>query len=597
MDHSLSPLSTLKLCITPAFAPTRSAVQSLTANRFFRPLTVVAGAGASHCEFSSLNSPLDPRTRPGKDLCTVLQNHPRLFHLSVAQELKKLADDRELALSRASLSAASHEACLHRRIAQLKEQECETVVEDFMYLLVFYKFSEIKVHLVPKLSRCIYNGRLEIWPSKDWELESLYSMDVLEMIREHVSTVIGLRAKSSVTDNWAMTKITRQTLGQAYVASILYGYFLKSASLRHSLDCILTLESQDLPLNHRTSLQFLEMCPNGNKNLLFGRIGNIQAKFQRSSRQEKTHGKLRCYVMGFEPDTLQRCAKLRSEVAVNLIKNHCCALFGDDESMGSPETDEVILTSYSSLKRLVLEAVAFGSFLWDTEECIGTQGFRTPLFGSAMEAPGFSTAARPQEVSAAEGAGLPSSGPSAHQALTQAAGIKLDGTGQLKNILITGASGGVGHYVVQLAKLGNTHVTATCGACNIDIVRSLGADEVLDYKTPDGTALKSSSDWKYDFVIHCASAGIPWSTFEQNLSANGKVIDLTCALQRPTFSKKQLVPMIINLKRENLEYLVELMKEGKLKTVIDSKHHLSKAEYAWARRTDGYANGKIIVEI
>ncbi|KAB2634348.1 quinone-oxidoreductase-like protein [Pyrus ussuriensis x Pyrus communis] len=215
------------------------------------------------------------------------------------------------------------------------------------------------------------------------------------------------------------------------------------------------------------------------------------------------------------------------------------------------------------------------------------------------------TAARPQEVSAAEGAGFPSSGLTAHQALTQAAGIKLDGTGQLKNILITGASDGVGHYVVQLAKLGNTHVTATCGARTVDIVKSLGADEVLDYKTPDGSALKSPSGRKYDFVIHCASTGIPRSTFEPNLSANGKVIDLTfgastlitTTLQRRTFSKKQLVPMIINPKRENLDYLVELMKEGKLKMVIDSKHYLSNAEDAWARRTDGYANGKIIVEI
>ncbi|XP_021814182.1 chloroplast envelope quinone oxidoreductase homolog [Prunus avium] len=216
----------------------------------------------------------------------------------------------------------------------------------------------------------------------------------------------------------------------------------------------------------------------------------------------------------------------------------------------------------------------------------------------------FITSARPPEVSAAEGAGLPSSGLTAHQALTKAAGIKLDGTGQLKNILITGASGGVGHYVVQLAKLGNTHVTATCGARNVDIIKSLGADEFLDYNTPDGAALKSPSGRKYDVVIHCASAGIPWSTFEPNLTANGKVIDLTprpstwitIVLQRLSFSRKQLVPLIINPKGENLDYLVELMKEGKLKTLVDSKHHLSKAEDAWARKTDGYAIGKIIVE-
>ena len=213
------------------------------------------------------------------------------------------------------------------------------------------------------------------------------------------------------------------------------------------------------------------------------------------------------------------------------------------------------------------------------------------------------TVSRPSEVSAAEGAGLPIAGLTAHQALTQVVGINLDGSGPEKNILITAASGGVGHYAVQLAKLGNTHVTATCGARNIDFVKSLGADEVLDYKTPDGAALKSPSGRTFDFVIHCAT-GIPWSTFEHNLSTNGKVIDitptastmLTFALKKLTFSKKQLVPLVVSPKKENLECLVGLVKEGKLKTVIDSKHPLSKAEDAWAKSIDGHATGKIIVE-
>ncbi|KAF5746279.1 hypothetical protein HS088_TW06G00450 [Tripterygium wilfordii] len=213
------------------------------------------------------------------------------------------------------------------------------------------------------------------------------------------------------------------------------------------------------------------------------------------------------------------------------------------------------------------------------------------------------TVARPPEVSAAEAAGLPVAGLTAHQALTQSAGIKLDGSGKQANILITAASGGVGHYAVQLAKLGNTHVTATCGARNIELVKSFGADEVLDYKTPDGTALKSPSGKKYDAVIHCAT-GIPWSTFEPNLSENGKVIDitpgpsamLTYAIKKLTLSKKQLVPLLLIPKAENLSYLVNLVKEGKLKTLIDSKHSLSQAKDAWAKSIDGHATGKIIVE-
>ncbi|KAH6814414.1 Oxidoreductase [Perilla frutescens var. frutescens] len=213
------------------------------------------------------------------------------------------------------------------------------------------------------------------------------------------------------------------------------------------------------------------------------------------------------------------------------------------------------------------------------------------------------TVPRPPEVSAAEGASFPVAGLTAHGALTQPAGLKLDGSGPRKNILITAASGGVGQFAVQIAKLGNAHVTASCGARNIDLVKSLGADEVLDYKTPEGAALKSPSGKKYDAVIQCASP-IPWSVFEPNLSTDGNVIDLTpganamwtFAVKKLTFSKKKLVPFVNSVKAENLQYLAELVKQGKLKTVIDSTFPLSEAVAAWAKSIDGHATGKIVVE-
>ena len=75
--------------------------------------------------------------------------------------------------------------------------------------------------------------------------------------------------------------------------------------------------------------------------------------------------------MRFDPETLQMCAKPKTKEAANLIEKHSCALFGDEKT-GLIKTDEVIRTSLSSLKRMVLEAVAFGSFLWDTEEYVDT---------------------------------------------------------------------------------------------------------------------------------------------------------------------------------------------------------------------------------
>lgn len=256
-----------------------------------------------------------------------------------------------------------------RRVAQLKERESQIAVEDIMYMFIFYKFSEMKVPLVPRLSSCIYNSRLEIWPSKDWELESIHSLEVLKMVREHVTTVIGLRADSSVADNWATTKITKLSLGRVYVASILYGYFLKSVSLRHNLELSLDLDH----LGHRSLLQPQELCVQRAKKLLSGLGNSIHSVpyGQGSNNLEMKREALKCYVMGFDRETLERCAKLKSKEAVSLVENHSCALFGDDKT-SSVEKDEVILTSFSSLKRLVLEAVAFGSFLWDTEEYIDT---------------------------------------------------------------------------------------------------------------------------------------------------------------------------------------------------------------------------------
>ncbi|KAK4768208.1 hypothetical protein SAY87_003349 [Trapa incisa] len=330
-----------------------------------RSLAVVSGP--SHCEPSSLNTPLVPRTAVGKYLSRVLQNQPLLFLMAVADELKQLADDRDSAVTRMALSDGSDEACLHRRIVELKERDCKTTIEDVMYMLILFKFSEIKVHMVPKLSRCIYNGRLEIWPSKDWELESIYSSDVLEMIKEHVFAVTGLSPNSSVADHWATTQVRKQHLGNVYAASVLYGYFLKSAYTRLNLESTLSLSSNDAGI-FRKSPEPSKTWPCRSNNLIFSHKGDKTTP----SSPEQTPGKLSCYLLGFDSETLHTCAKVKSRAAMELIEKQTLALFGDRSSGGSDgkENDEMITTSFSSLKRLVLEAVAFGSFLWDIEEAV-----------------------------------------------------------------------------------------------------------------------------------------------------------------------------------------------------------------------------------
>ncbi|KAL6601224.1 hypothetical protein ACP70R_044444 [Stipagrostis hirtigluma subsp. patula] len=220
-------------------------------------------------------------------------------------------------------------------------------------------------------------------------------------------------------------------------------------------------------------------------------------------------------------------------------------------------------------------------------------------------APASLTALRPPEVSAAEGACLPVSAVTALRSL-EAAGVSLDprdSAGRRKNVLVTAASGGVGHFAVQLARMGGHQVTATCGARNLGLVKSLGADEALDYATPEGAALRSPSGRRYDAVVHCAT-GVPWSVFEPVLAAGGTVVDITpglaavgtALLQRLTFSNKRLVPLIVWTKKEEMELLVGLVKQGKLKPVIDS-YPLSRAQEGWGKSMSGHATGKIVVEM
>ncbi|KAG2261166.1 hypothetical protein Bca52824_068245 [Brassica carinata] len=139
---------------------------------------------------------------------------------------------------------------------------------------------------------------------------------------QHSNAVISLRVDSTLTDDLETTEIDKHHLSRVYTASILYGYFLKSASLRHQLECSLS---------------------------------------------EGITKQLRHYISGFDPKILQRCLKPRSREAKNLIEKQTLALFGPEEGK---DEGSIVVASFSSLKRLLLEAVAFGTFLWDTEEYV-----------------------------------------------------------------------------------------------------------------------------------------------------------------------------------------------------------------------------------
>ncbi|KAF9606193.1 hypothetical protein IFM89_023648 [Coptis chinensis] len=347
--------------------------RSIYSRRSIRPLVVaVANAESREYKLSGVGTPLEPRSPEGLFLSGVLQNQRHLFPFAVSEQLNELASDRDSAVARKEQSSGSIESLLHRRIAEMKENECQVAIEDVMYMSIVHKFSEIKVPMVPKLSKCINDDRLEIWPSKCRELESFHSSEVQELIKEHLTTIMRLRGRYSTIVTSNTTKIDRLHLGRIYAASIVYGYFLKSACLRHELDTSIAYTHDNIqPLGHRNYLSVADLYPCGfNSIVTLGESTNTQAtSLCQESRSDTRHEKLSSYVMGMGSESLQRCAKLKSKEAVNLIEKHTWALFGD-EKIGELDSGSDIVITFPSLERLVLEAVAFGSFLWDVERSV-----------------------------------------------------------------------------------------------------------------------------------------------------------------------------------------------------------------------------------
>lgn len=218
-------------------------------------------------------------------------------------------------------------------------------------------------------------------------------------------------------------------------------------------------------------------------------------------------------------------------------------------------------------------------------------------------APISTTIKRRHEVTPVQGSAMGVSGFAALQSVRNSGGIDIEGRStEKKNLLIRAASGGVGTLAVQIAKLGGAHVTVSCNLQNFELLRSLGADEVLDYEVLDGAAPASPSGKKYDVIINCGPHR-PFPQYKSQLAHLGFVIDLnpspkglmTSAVHAFSLSKQKYFPFMHIPNCADMYLLFNLLHMRKLKIVIDSTYPLAKAQEAWARCMEGVAVGKIVI--
>jgi len=211
-------------------------------------------------------------------------------------------------------------------------------------------------------------------------------------------------------------------------------------------------------------------------------------------------------------------------------------------------------------------------------------------------------AAKPPNVTFEQAAAIPVAAVTALQALRDQGHMR---AGQ--RVLINGASGGVGTFAVQIAKSFGAEVTGVCGTRNIELVRSLGADHVVDYKNEDFTAANK----RYDLIIDNVGNRSPLE-LRDALAPNGTVVIVGAPKNGPWigmflgiikgivlswFVEEEFVFFVAQLNQEDLTFLATLAGEGKMIPVIDRSFTLDEAPAAIEYLAGWHARGKVVVRL
>jgi len=209
--------------------------------------------------------------------------------------------------------------------------------------------------------------------------------------------------------------------------------------------------------------------------------------------------------------------------------------------------------------------------------------------------------AKPAALSFEQAAALPVAGITALQALRDLGHIRPG-----EKVLINGASGGVGVFAVQLAKSFGAEVTGVCSTRNLEMVRALGADHVIDYTKEDFT----QGTGRYELILDVAG-NRSITEYRRVLEPQGVVAligvnrgnwlgpfegPLEATMLEP-FVKQKFLSMFAQPNREDLVKLAELTQSGKLKAVIDRHYTLGEAAQAMGYLEAGHARGKVVIDV
>ena len=212
-------------------------------------------------------------------------------------------------------------------------------------------------------------------------------------------------------------------------------------------------------------------------------------------------------------------------------------------------------------------------------------------------------APKPTNLTFEQAATVPIAGTSALQALRDKGGVQ---AGQ--KVLIIGAAGGLGSFAVQIAKAFGAHVTGVCSSAQVDLIRSLGADVVVDYTREDF----AEAGRRYDLIFDTAGVH-PISHFRRALAPRGTLVivggkggggrwfgiagRMLWAPLLSRFVSQKLVTLIATHETKDLIVLKELIEAGKVTPLTGQTYPLSEVPRAFRALEEGHAQGKIIIAV
>jgi NADPH:quinone reductase-like Zn-dependent oxidoreductase len=165
--------------------------------------------------------------------------------------------------------------------------------------------------------------------------------------------------------------------------------------------------------------------------------------------------------------------------------------------------------------------------------------------------------------------------------------------------LINGASGGVGTFAVQIAKSFDTEVTGVCGTTKLDLVRSIGADHVIDYTQEDITKNGKLYDLIFDVAAYRSI-----SEYKRILSsggiyvlAGGSMPRILQLMLKSMTGAKNMRLVVANANQKDLLFIKELMIARKVRSIIDKRYPLSETAEALRYLEEGHARGKVVISV